>query len=1237
MSRSLRATVGGLTVTAVTAALLSTTASYADPAADAASPQPGTPAPASGATHEVTLINGDVVTVTDTGNGPGTASVQQAPGSTGGVSIQTVGDDLHVVPDEALPFLASGRLDADLFNVTGLIEQGYDDASVAKIPLIVQYRTNLRSRPATPRHAQRGVALESIHGASLKASKAQADKFWDGVTAMPARVGEPGGFTDGIARIHLDGKVEASLAESVAQIGAPEAWSQGLKGEGSTVAVLDTGIDETHPDLADQVTDAVSFVPGEGVEDVHGHGTHVASTVAGTGAASDGVEKGVAPEADLIIGKVLDNGGNGAASWIIDGMEWGAANADVVSMSLGSTEASDGTDPMALAVDELSESTGTLFVIAAGNYGRVSGIGSPGAAASALTVGAVDANDERASFQDMGPRLGDATVKPEIVAPGVRILAARSAQSSGTGSYTTMSGTSMATPHVAGAAALLAQQHPDWTGAQLKAALVSTAKPLPGQTAYEVGAGRLDVPGTAFADLLATGTIEFGLHTWPHGDEEPVTRTITYTNLGDTEVTLDLATSVTDQDLAPAPDGMFTVSEPQVTVPAGGTADVTVTAAPQLGAAGKRYSGTVTASLDGEQVAQTAAGLVKEEERYNLDVRALDRDGDPTGGFVTLYRYGDQFVSTLPVDPATGTVSTQRLLPGTYNVTSWLPLAEGGGDEGVALVGSPHLVIGEDTELVLDARDANPISATTPKESVDAYRRPSYFHDSGTGGQFSTFANAYEAPGNVDHLYATPTGQVPGESYEFLTRWRRTAPLLSMSVDGTALHPLVHPSVKRWDGSARLETAYAGTGAAADYADVDADGKAVLVTRSDAVSASDRARAAQDAGAALLVVVNDGPGELWEWAGGTDLPVVTLTSAEGEPLVDRVTAGDAPRIKISGTEAPAYLYDLVKAYDGEIPEDLTYAPTHQELATVTNRFVGPAGQLAIEARADCRATNWPPCLTVSGPVHLGTTRVDYVSAEEGAEWYEQAVDVRGWSLRGLRHAYEQGSTVTNNWFDPVARPRVGDGYWHPRRSGDWFAVNVPTASTGSEGFTGGMDDDSTVQTTLFQNGVQIRTSSFQAIQTGVPATEDWADYRFEMVTDRSGETWRTGTHTATTWDFRARTNETGDWTGLPLVQVDYVLDTDLQGAIKPGRRTVGLEAFHLDEVEGAGTLEAATLEVSYDDGATWSTVELTGADGSWTGALRVPKKAGFASFRVTADDDAGNGIEQEVIRAVAIR
>lgn len=332
------------------------------------------------------------------------------------------------------------------------------------------------------------ASTDSIHGAALKAEKDTARSFWKDI----ARPSDARSLDDGITKLWLDGRAKATLKDSVPQINAPQAWAEGYDGKGTKVAVLDTGIDPTHPDVKDRILESKSFVPGEEVLDKNGHGTHVASTIAGSGAASDGVNKGVAPGADLIIGKVLSNGGSGEDSGIIAAMEWAKAEgADVVSMSLGSSIPDDGTDPMSQAVDALSADGGPLFVIAAGNAYGAGTIGSPGSAEKALTVAAVDKQDARADFSSMGPLTRSYGLKPDLSAPGVDINAAASQAVPGiSGMYQQMSGTSMATPHVAGAAAILKQRHPDWSGQRIKDALMTSSKRLPDYTPYEQGTGR---------------------------------------------------------------------------------------------------------------------------------------------------------------------------------------------------------------------------------------------------------------------------------------------------------------------------------------------------------------------------------------------------------------------------------------------------------------------------------------------------------------------------------------------------------------------------------------------------------------------------------------------------------------------------------------------------------------------------------------------------------------------------
>src|SRR5262245_11976211 len=161
--------------------------------------------------------------------------------------------------------------------------------------------------PTAPEGTDAVRELDSINTLSVDADKTAIRAIWTEIRGESAAAAAPTASLAGGRKVWLNGQVEASLDESMAQIGAPEAWAAGYDGTGVTVAVLDTGYDPTHPDLADRVTTAVDFTGASpDAIDGYGHGTHVAATVGGTGAASDGTRKGVAPGTDLIIGKVLD-------------------------------------------------------------------------------------------------------------------------------------------------------------------------------------------------------------------------------------------------------------------------------------------------------------------------------------------------------------------------------------------------------------------------------------------------------------------------------------------------------------------------------------------------------------------------------------------------------------------------------------------------------------------------------------------------------------------------------------------------------------------------------------------------------------------------------------------------------------------------------------------------------------------------------------------------------------------
>lgn len=292
-----------------------------------------------------------------------------------------------------------------------------------------------------------------------------------------------------------------SLELGPRRMGVHELWDKGLKGQGVTVAVIDTGVGP-HPDLQGRIVGFKDFVNGRpDPYDDQGHGSHVSGTVAGDGAASFGKLKGVAPEASIVGVKVLDGGGSGTFADVIAGIQWCVENKDrygikVLNLSLGAyVEETWKDDPVVQAV-QAAERAGILPVIAAGNSGPFSGtVGTPGNAPAALTLGALDDrgtpyhwDDGVPFFSSRGPTPVDNLAKPDVIAPGAGITAA-----TGSG-YSRMSGTSMASPMAAGVAALLMQAHPDATPAQVKQALMETADPLTGFSKKGQGEGVIDAP-----------------------------------------------------------------------------------------------------------------------------------------------------------------------------------------------------------------------------------------------------------------------------------------------------------------------------------------------------------------------------------------------------------------------------------------------------------------------------------------------------------------------------------------------------------------------------------------------------------------------------------------------------------------------------------------------------------------------------------------------------------------------
>ena len=299
-----------------------------------------------------------------------------------------------------------------------------------------------------------------------------------------------------VTKIWEDLEVQMFLHESVPKINVPQVWSEGPEGQGIVVAIVDTGVDGEHPDLRGKLKATQDFTE-EGYFDGNGHGTHVGGTVCGTGSISNGRYKGVAPKAELIAAKVLDSSGSGTFSGVIAGIEWATQQKPhVMNLSLGANVqgSCDGTDPVSMAVDAAVDA-GVAVCVAAGNAGPGSStVGTPGCAKKVITVGASDKTDQIAWFSSRGPTL-DNRVKPDVLLPGVNIIAAR-AKDTSMGQvidqyHTQASGTSMATPHCAGVAALMLSANNTLTPAQIKQKMMDTALDLKYDPNTQ-GSGRVD-------------------------------------------------------------------------------------------------------------------------------------------------------------------------------------------------------------------------------------------------------------------------------------------------------------------------------------------------------------------------------------------------------------------------------------------------------------------------------------------------------------------------------------------------------------------------------------------------------------------------------------------------------------------------------------------------------------------------------------------------------------------------
>ncbi|MFE6037012.1 S8 family serine peptidase [Streptomyces sp. NPDC056452] len=1200
----------------------------------------------------VTLVTGDKVLVSTDGSGNASATAMaRADGTVPLVQTRQSGKDLYVYPDTAADALASGTVDEELFNVTGLIRQGYDDAHSTTVPLIATYTGQAaRSTPVTPRGAERGLDLAAVDGVALKADKKQTAAFWADVTGTRAR------SAAGLKKLWLDRKVQATLDRSTKQVGADLAWAAGYDGKGTKVAVLDTGVDAEHPDLKGRIAASENFTDSDTTDDRQGHGTHTISTVGGSGAAGDGRNKGVAPGADLLAGKVLNDSGSGAESWIIAGMQWAVdQKADVVSMSLGSQTPTDCTDPMSVAAEELARNKDTLFVIAAGNSGpTLNTVSSPGCAPGVLTVGAVDRDDSTAQFSSRGPAIGSHTLKPEISAPGVDISAA-AAGGRGVYAYRTMSGTSMATPHVAGAAAIVKQRHPDWTAQQIKAALVSSAKSdIPGDV-RETGGGRLDVKAAIDTTVVGAPALQGGTFNWPQDKSDRTTVDVPYTNSGTGPVKLSLRVQgVTGNDGSAVRSSVAGLDASSVTVPAGATVTVPLRIDPTASLKAAQYgdvTGRVLATGAGGVKVSTPFSLYVGAETVTLRVKLIDRTGKPAAGSSSLDVIGTDTADGERRFNDGAADQVYQVRPGAYFVSSFVTTpdlkdATGRMVDSVGYLARPQLNVTKDTTLVLDARKAHRIQVRTEDRTSESRSTTLAFGRSWD----DTWLHSGSVTGSriIKDYFADVQGRASDGDFEFTSFWRAYAPQIEKFsvVGGAELHPqTASTGAVNLDGTGEAALVDAGTGTPDELKAAGVEGKIALVKVADDGYMTVQARNAKAAGAKALIVYRSSAGKWLPSLGFGSAPVPSLAVEAGEAAGLTAALADGPvKLRWKATATSPFVYNLGFPETGPVTSDRTYKVRDSKLAKSTATYEA----MGIAADYDDSLVFGRPYggrySGVFSTVAVPGKRTEYYSA--GDSTWERFVSSSlpwGETMFDKPRTYKAGQQRTENWYRGIVGPStplslqgeqqlaaerqdnligVAPGFWADTEHG---------AMQGSFGDLGGM--------TLTSGGEVLGRSGYPSGVFTVPA-EDKA-YELTLVTFKSGQpaaVWKRSTHTETTWKFRSHREENTYSQGIPMLFPGYDLATD-------GLKTLAAQDGQKIELSVTGhagytpgRLTAAKVSYSYDNGETWTAATTAEKRGTWTATVNHAGAAGKpVTLRTELTDANGNSVIQTVTDAYAVR
>lgn len=670
-----------------------------------------------------------------------------------------------------------------------------------------------------------------------------------------------------------------------------------------------------------------------------------------------------------------------------------------------------------------------------------------------------------------------------------------------------------------------------------------------------------------------------------------------------------------------------------------------MTSDPQTASAG-RHVGYVTGTdaTTGKPVTRTSVALLKEEERYDLNIKLVGRDGKPAAGWATVNLAGDFWPWNVYVDGST----TMRMAPGQYTVAAYLDVAGEKADRsGLAVLVQPETLLKDrPVDVVLDASKARLLQTEAPQRTEDRQRKVDFnVHYKGLD-PYMDYRSAYVLPLTYDDVYISPTEPMKQGEFMLTTRWRKGEPQLSLSALGGRLQyeALVQAGSALGTATDKLDVVYAGNGAAAAYKKAGAKGKAVVIERSDEVSPQERTQAAVAAGAKALIVVNDRAGALIEYVGESTIPVATVHRDAGKTLVSMAKAGKF-QLTAKQTEYTPFVYDLTREYPGQVPDRaLVYKPANGDLARIDARYYSATdGGPAEGYRSDFTLS--PSFNFAEREWHPGT-RTEWVTpGQVWREFHTQGVDgALPWSMVSGDNTYAKGSTTRLDWFAPATRPGQGESFGvYNSRWQNYMTWNVQAWASASDnmrlgGFLPWGETPSHLQ--VFQGDTLIHDNPVSGDMQWQEVPAGNLPYRAVLGVERPGDVFRLSTRTHTEWTFMSDTVDSDFFERFSVLNLDYKLESDLHGDVKANAtQEIALKPVSMDGGTVPGKVTTVKLDVSYDDGATWQKVTLNeDAHGSWTGSFRTAKKpGGFVSVRASAETDRGFSVKNEIIRAYGLR